>query len=104
MGRSLAGCPTARTPPRHTSTLALPCHAAVPFRDPQGTLPPRRCRARGWARLGAAQLMLGHPRASMSAYTRGMQLDPGSEEMALGLQLARAALEAQGNRREAVGS
>ncbi len=49
------------------------------------------CRARGWARLGAAQLCLGHMRASLSAYSRGLQLDPGNAEMKLGLQLAQGA-------------
>ena len=53
-----------------------------------------RCRARGWARLGAAQLCLGHLRASLSAYRRGLQLDPGNTEMQLGVQLAQAAAAA----------
>ena len=70
--------------------------------DPHLPSPPGgHGRARGWARLGAAQLCLGHPRASLSAYQRGLQLAPGSGEMQLGAQLAEAALAAQAGRRKA---
>ncbi|KAL4421061.1 hypothetical protein ABPG77_001356 [Micractinium sp. CCAP 211/92] len=58
--------------------------------------------ARGWARLGAAQLCLGHARAAASAYRQGLSLDGGSREMQLGLKLAQAALAAQGSRRKAM--
>ena len=61
-----------------------------------------RCRARGWARLGAAQLCLGHPRAALSAYQRGLQMSPGSAEMQLGARLAGDNLAAAGGRRTAV--
>lgn len=69
--------------------------------SPSGHPPsPDACRARGWARLGAAQLCGGHPRAALSAYQRGLQLAPGSGEMQLGAQLASAALAAQAGRRK----
>ncbi|KAL4422512.1 hypothetical protein ABPG75_008709 [Micractinium tetrahymenae] len=58
--------------------------------------------ARGWARLGAAHLCLGHARAAASAYRQGLGLDGGSREMQVGLQLAQAALAAQGDRRKAM--
>ncbi|KAI3430257.1 hypothetical protein D9Q98_004853 [Chlorella vulgaris] len=47
--------------------------------------------ARGWARLGAAQLCMGHMRASVSAYRQGLELDPASSEMQLGLKMAQQA-------------
>jgi hypothetical protein len=50
-----------------------------------------RCRSRGWARLGAAQLCLGHHRAAVSAYQRGLDLEAGSQELQMGLQLAQRA-------------
>lgn len=59
-------------------------------------------RARGWARLGAAHLCLGHARAALSAYERGLQLSPGSREMQLGAELARERLAAAGDRRKAM--
>lgn len=62
---------------------------------------PLLCRPRGWARLGAAQLCAGHVRAAVSAYKKGLELQPGSAEMQLGLELAQQALVAQGNRRAA---
>lgn len=60
-------------------------------------------RSRGWARLGAAQLCMGHPTAAASAYSQGLKLDPKNEEMMVGLELAKRALERTGkHRREAV--
>ena len=59
------------------------------------------CRPRGWARLGAAQLCLGHHRAAESAYQSGLALDAGSAEMQLGLQLAQAAAAGRGKQRRA---
>jgi tetratricopeptide (TPR) repeat protein len=72
---------------------------------PPPPLPPRlpsSRRARGWARLGAANLCLGRQRAAMAAYRRGLELSPGHAEMALGLQLAQQAVLAQGDRRKAM--
>lgn len=60
------------------------------------------CRARGWARLGAAQLCLGHPRAAAAAYRRGLELEGSNKEMRLGLELAQAALVSSAGRRKAV--
>lgn len=67
-----------------------------------GAPPPPHCRARGWARLGAAQLCLGHPRAALAAYERGLALSPGSAEMQLGARLAAEGQAAAGERRRAV--
>ena len=58
-------------------------------------------RARGWARLGAAQLCMRHARAAAAAYERGLALDPDSGEMRAGLDLARAAEAERGARRAA---
>ncbi|KAG7671582.1 hypothetical protein NADE_000775 [Nannochloris sp. 'desiccata'] len=60
--------------------------------------------ARGWARLGAAQLCLGHPTAAASAYTQGLTLDPKNEEMLTGMELAKRAGNIRGgnNRRAAI--
>lgn len=49
--------------------------------------------ARGWARLGAAQLCLGHVQAAESAYKRGLLLNPDNEEMVAGLLLAQRGLK-----------
>ena len=61
------------------------------------------CRGRGWARLGAAQLCAGHPTASVSAYAKGLQMDPKNEEMTVGMELAKREIERrdQNNRRAA---
>lgn len=53
-------------------------------------------RARGWARLGAAQLCLGHPTAAASAYIQGLKLDPKNEEMLTGMELANRASKIKG--------
>lgn len=55
------------------------------------------CRARGWARLGAAQLCVGHPTAAASAYARGLTLDPRSEEMLEGMEMAKRAGDRAGH-------
>lgn len=54
---------------------------------------------RGWTRLGAAQLSLGHPQAACSAFRRALALESGCAEAAAGLRLAESALAAQGDRR-----
>lgn len=54
------------------------------------------CRSRGWARLGAAQLCLGHPTAAASAYAQGLRLDPKNDEMLSGMELAKKAGHARG--------
>lgn len=61
------------------------------------------CRPRGWARLGAAQLCMGHYRAAVSAYKKAIEIEggSGSREMQLGLQLAAEALAGQGADRRA---
>lgn len=59
-------------------------------------------RSRGWARLGTAQLCLGHARAAVTAYEKGLQLDATNHEMQLGLALAKQALDVRGNRRAAM--
>jgi hypothetical protein len=63
-----------------------------------------KCRARGWARLGAAQLCMGHPTAAASAYTQGLRLEPKNEEMLMGMELAKRSGHARGgkNRRAAM--
>lgn len=53
--------------------------------------------ARGWARLGAAQLCLGHVQAAESAYKKGLSLDPGNEELIAGLSLAQRGLKVRRN-------
>lgn len=53
-------------------------------------------RARGWARLGAAQLCLGHPTAAASAYVQGLKLDSKNEEMLTGMELANRASKKKG--------
>ena len=77
--------------------------ASPPLRGvPQPVPPPATTRrARGWARLGAANLCLDHARAALSAYERGLTLSPGNEEMQRGTALARERLATQGGRRKA---
>jgi hypothetical protein len=62
------------------------------------------CRSRGWARLGASQLCMGHPTAAASAYTQGLRLDPKNDEMLTGMELAKRAARSRGvnNRRAAI--
>ena len=60
------------------------------------------CRARGWARLGAAQLGLGHYQAALAAYKKGLRLQPGAPDMELGLQEAGELAQSRGGRRDAV--
>ena len=46
---------------------------------------------------------MGHITAANSAYQKGLKLDPKNEEMEVGLELARRALERTGkHRREAM--
>ena len=56
-------------------------------------------RARGWARLGAAQLCCGHARAAVSAYMRAQELGAGGADVQRGLKLAQETLLRQGGRR-----
>lgn len=83
--------------PRHAPVLIEPLTPARLLLNPCPEI-----RARGWARLGAAHLCLGHARAAASAYRQGLSLDASSREMRLGLQLAQAAVAAQGDRRKAM--
>lgn len=82
----------------------LNCHIPQPA-DVSSLLPlPVWRRARGWTRLGVAQLCMGHARAAASAYRKAIELEGagGSREMQLGLQLAGQALAGQGDRRAAL--
>lgn len=74
-------------------------HRARP--SPAVPSPHPACRARGWARLGAAQLCLGHPRPALAAYQRGLALSPGNEEMRRGEALAEEHVRASAGRRRA---
>lgn len=87
--------------------LAVPSSLLVLAKTQPSNTPPSphhlpRRRARGWARLGAAQLCLGHSRAALSAYQRGLQLDPDSVEMQRGAQLAAAGQAGVEDRRRAM--
>jgi stress-induced-phosphoprotein 1 len=59
-------------------------------------------RARGWARLGAAQLGLGHYQAALAAYKKGLRLQPGAPDMELGLQEVGELAQSRSGRRDAV--
>lgn len=54
--------------------------------------------SRGWARLGTAQLCCSHATAALSAYERGLRLDPNNKEMKLGVTLAQEMLKSRGGK------
>lgn len=59
--------------------------------------------ARGWARLGAAELCNDHVNAAISAYAKGLRLKEGDKELQSGLKLAQETSRWRGReRREAM--